>query len=690
MFIVNQIRYPHVKQHDRKDCGAACLSMISAYYGYKDNLAFFRKIICVNSEGSSIYGIIKGAEIIGFNAEALMGNANELIEGIKKGIVNCPFVARIKNKYNLYHFIVVYGIRSDKLIIGDPDNVSINKISIEEFTKLWEGQIICFVKGEKFKKKDNRQNYIRDSLNSILNQKKSVCLILVSSFFISFIGIINFYMIRKMISANFPISMITRMIIIFLFIYLSSGVIEVVRRKMLSTLSRNVNIHINTSYLNQLIDLPMCFHDTYNTGELMARFDDAEMIKEIVSNTIFAIILDSLSTIVFCGISVYVNIRLLIIAVNITFCFWVINILFSNKLKKISKELLECNAIVSDSLKETIDSAETIKVYCCQDYIKRMTSQRLLEYEIKGKKYADVEAIRKAFISFIGSAGTILVICLGLTIGEENGESYGNIFIYYYIMWGLINSLSSLINTQPLIQAAQISAERLGDVMFYREEGVGGEIKQLNGDINIKDLTFSYGWNKSIIQNLSLQIPKGSFVALMGNNGSGKSTLAKLLLRFYEGYEGEILLDDNDIRNYSIDFLRNNIIYAPQNTYIYSDTIMNNIKMGCDDISDDDVYYWAEIFKINDYICKLPNGYNTKLEENGNNLSGGQKQKIGLVRSMIKNPRILILDEPTSNLDMESEKELYDCIGKLRGEITCIIITHKILYDNYFDQTIRL
>ncbi len=246
-----------------------------------------------------------------------------------------------------------------------------------------------------------------------------------------------------------------------------------------------------------------------------------------------------------------------------------------------------------------------------------------------------------------------------------------------------LDPVKNLINLQPQIQTAVVAADRLGEILDFEAEKGENEYKKLNppslsGDVEFRNVNFRYGTRKLVLENINLVIKQGQKVAFVGESGSGKTTLSKLLLHLYKAESGEILLNRNNIEDIQIETLREKIAYIPQETFLFSGSILENLSLGLDYATLDDIIEASKLAQAHDFINELPLRYETRLEENGANLSGGQRQRLAITRAMLKKPDILILDEATSNLDSITERALDNTIREYCRGMTTIFIAHRL------------
>ena len=237
-----------------------------------------------------------------------------------------------------------------------------------------------------------------------------------------------------------------------------------------------------------------------------------------------------------------------------------------------------------------------------------------------------------------------------------------------------------MIGLQPTIQTAFVAADRLNDILDLHSEEIeeGGETLPVIDTLAFQNVDFRYGNRELTLEDISFTISKGEKIAIVGESGSGKTTLAKLLLRFYEPERGSILLNGGDVKELDLYALRRAVAYVDQNTFLFSDTIKNNLKLGNAEATDAEIEQVCKISRADEFIGKLPLGYDTPLDENGMNLSGGQRQRLAIARALLKKPQQLILDEATSNLDTITEASIKNTISQVNSDTTCMIIAHRL------------
>ena len=713
-------KYPFTQQHEEKDCGAACLSMISEFYGLKLLYARFRDWIKVDEQGANIYGIVTGAEMAGFQADALEGTSEELLEGIETGEIRFPFIARVVEEHLFEHFIVVYAIRKGKVIVGNPAKNKITRITIEEFMEHWLGEIITFIPSEDFTKRNERKGTFKKYFTYILSQKKLLLFVFLVSVIISVVNIsgsIVFEYIltesfeeetpnveleeygssrsvvagEKLSSKDMSGKIIEKVSLIFtnmdmvcvtiLLMYLLRCLLEILRGYSLAVMTKKIDIPVTLQYYDHLMDLPMEFHETRKTGELMSRFYDISKIRDAVSSATLTIMLDTIMAIACGALLCYMNVTLFIITVVIMVCYMVIVLLFRNPLRSVNYKLMEEEAQVTSYLKESIDGIGMIKAYQYEKSVKgklQKLYETLADSSVRG---SFIYQIQDSLISLTASAGVVVLLWVGTYLCMADVIRIADLFVFYYLLSYFLSPVSNLINLQPELQTAMVAAERLNDVMNAEKEQKNAgkeEIQSLFRDIQIENVDFRYGNRNPVLQDVNMTFPKGKKIAIVGESGCGKTTLAKLLLGFYDPEQGRILVDGKELHEYSTNSIRKHMAYISQDIFLFSDTIYNNLRVGDEKITDEEIRKMCERLGVNTFIEQLPMGYKTMLEENGNNLSGGQKQRLAIVRALLRKPDVLIMDEATSNLDTVTEDQIKKVLEEYSDDMTWIMIAHRL------------
>lgn len=707
------------KQHDQRDCGAACLSMIASHYGLKHPISKYREFTKTDQNGANLYGLCDAAQKLGFDAEALSGNIEELLDGIQKGEIRFPFIAHIINEDYMQHFVVVLNIKNDKFIMADPAKGKV-KYTIEQFAELWSGYIVTFEKTDDFQKGNYKGGSFKIFFSLLKGQYTKLTSVIVLSLVISVIGIIgsfvfeiiidDFYTANETIvcdddctdehehiteeTIDEPESILDKAVglvtnnasnfnlffICLIGLYVLQATIQFLRGYLISLVSRKIDLRLMIPYFDHIVDLPMSAVNTRKTGEYLSRFSDADAVREAISGATLTLLLDSFMVIV-CGIILYMeNAILFYISLVVIILYAIIIFIYKMPLENINRDVMENNARVQSYLKESIDGIETIKANRIEVVAKSKNSAKFTRLINSVFKNSVISISQDSICGLIELVGIVIILWVGFGMVLANQVTIGSLITFYALLSYFTEPIKNLIGLQPMMQTAVIAADRLNDILDIAPEEKdtkqGATITFDN--ISFSNVDFRYGNHELVLKNVSLKIDKGEKVAIVGESGCGKTTLAKLLLKFYSPENGQILIDSHALNSISTDWLRNNISYIDQNTFLFSDTVKNNLLLANPSATDKEIEEACKLANAHSFISELPFGYDTFLDENGKNLSGGQRQRLAIARALLRKPKLIIFDEATSNLDTITEAAIKDTIFKLNSNVTCIIIAHRL------------
>lgn len=727
------MRYPFIAQHDERDCGAACLSMVCDFYGLKLPLIKYIEAIKVDANGANMLGIVQGAEMFGMSAEALEGNCDELFQAIENNEIKLPMIARIITDSGFEHYVVVYKINKNRVLVGDPSD-KVRSWNINAFLHRWTGYVVSFRITDKFEKKNERTKSFLKFSKLISNKKKlissifliSILTTIISLFAAFLFGYVVYYSVYgdgTKISAEVTVEEHThehnhehtdgeetnyinevlnlffseesisslssqadeifssgnRVFISIIFIYIIQMLLLFIRCLLVSLLCKKIDIPLMMNYYNHLIDLPIKSISTRTTGELLSRFSDASSIREVISTATITLLMDTM-TVLLSGFVLYkINKILFFISLIVLLAYTLVILIYKRPTERINKKIMEQNAKVTDYLKESVIGIETIKSYGYEANVKEKTLSLFSNFVNRAFNGMLIQGSQEIIVGTVAHIGILLLLWTGSQFITSGVLSIGTMFTFYYVFTYFIEPVKNLVELQPKIQSAFVAADRLNDILDAGKEDISlKEVNNLTGDIEISDIIFRYGNRDTVLNGVSLHIKAKSNVAIVGESGCGKTTLTKLLMAFYSPEQGKITVGDKNIFEFSPESIRKRIAYVSQEIFMFSDTVYNNLKVGNPNVSNEDIETMCEKLGVDKFIKDLPLGYNTILEENGNNLSGGQKQRLAIVRALLKHPDILIMDEATSNLDTVTEQSIKSMIDNFSKDITCIIIAHRL------------
>lgn len=685
------MKYYCIKQHDITDCGAACLATICKQNGYKIGITKIREVAGTDKQGTNAFGIIKAAEQLGFSARGVKGNKDAFFSEF-----SLPCIAHVIINGSLLHYVVIHKITKKQVVIADPAE-GIVKLTPEEFfgeiheenkppKYQWSGVLILLVKNETFKKGDETKGLFSRFFCLLLPQKKLLLHIFVASLVYTVLGILGAFYFQELIDTVLPGGLRKTLMTLSIGVILLNVfkvILNAFRSHLLLYLSQKLDISLLLGYYRHILELPMNFFGTRKVGEIISRFNDAGKVRDAISGATLTIMIDTIMAIAGAIILYIQNGKLFAIAVIIVVLYSIIVLTFNKWYEKLNRIQMEDNAQLTSYMVESLNGIQTVKAYNAERKANLETEHKFVKLLKSIFNLCLAENLQSSIKTFVELIGGIVILWIG-GISVINGEmTIGALITFNSLLAYFLDPVNNLINLQPQMQTAVVAADRLGEILDLEAEKTDKEYHKLQpesiaGDIEIKNLKFRYGTRKLVLENINIKINKGQKVAFVGESGSGKTTLSKLLLHMYSAEEGEILINGNNIEDIQIERLRERIAYIPQETFLFSGTIFENLSLGLDDATMDDVIDASKMAQAHEFINELPLRYETMLDENGANLSGGQRQRIAIARAMLKKPDILILDEATSNLDAITERALDRTINEFSKDMTTIFIAHRL------------
>lgn len=701
-----------ILQHDERDCGVACLSMIAAYYGLNLPISQYRELTKTDKSGTNLYGLVNGAEKIGLKAEALSGTPDELEEGIANGEIGFPFIAHTVSEDAMLHYVVVYGLKHGRFQIADPGKGK-RRMALEQFFSCWTGYIVTFEKTGTFRQGNETKGRFVKFFAMLKGQYRRLALILALSLLISAIGILGSFVFQLVLDDLTPAyeegveshteeaghthrdespaeqlleSIATHtsdMNLVFcalIGLYLLQAGIQLARSYLIILMSRKIDIRLTLSYYNHIMELPVSSVMVRQTGEYLSRFSDTATIRQAISTATLTLLMDSLM-VVACGFILYTqNARLFYVSLLMIFFYAVVVLSFRKPIERSNRNVMERDARLQSYFKESIDGVETVKAARAEEQVKEKTTEEFYGFIDAILKNSIISASQDTLVGTIELAGTVVILWMGVSMALAGQVTIGSVITFYALLAYFTEPIKNLIELQPTLQTAFVAADRLNDILELKSEDMktGAVLPNEVSRWDFQNVDFRYGNRELTLHKVSLTLRQGEKIAIVGESGSGKTTLAKLIMRFYEPERGKILAEGQNINTFSLSELRRNIAYVDQNTFLFSDTILNNLRLGNESATEDEIKQACRISHAAEFIEKLPLGYETPLDENGANLSGGQRQRLAIARALLRKPQLLILDEATSNLDTITESGIRNTIFCLDSNLTCIIIAHRL------------
>ena len=468
-----------------------------------------------------------------------------------------------------------------------------------------------------------------------------------------------------------------------LVVMFTRGVFYYGQSYLVSYVGQRVIIDVRSVLFRKFQRMPLSYYDKQQTGTVMSYItNDVAVMQSAIVDNLIELVTESSILIGSLAMMIYLDWKLsLLTLMTIPLVGFAMKV-FGRKLKSSSTVIQERVAEITSLLQESISAIRVVKSFVRESYeIKRFEEQNWRNFQA-AMKNVKLSSLLTPTVEFLAAIAVTFIVWFG---GYEvvNGViTAGELVAFLTYAVNLANPVKRLSRVYAAIQKAMAAADRVFNIMDLEEKitDVPGAkpLPPIKGKVEFKDITFSYKEGQPALQHISLKAEPGQMIALVGPSGSGKSTIANLIPRFYDVDSGVITIDDHDIRQVTADSLREQIGLVPQETMLFSTSVMENIRYGRLEATDEEVIEAAKAANAEEFIKELPEGYDTKLGERGLNLSGGQRQRLAIARAILKNPRVLILDEATSALDTESEKIVQDALDNLMVGRTSFVIAHRL------------
>ncbi len=461
-----------------------------------------------------------------------------------------------------------------------------------------------------------------------------------------------------------------------------AGVFLYFQRKTLIGMSRRIEFDLKNEIYEHYQNLPLSFYKRNNTGDIMNRIsEDVSQVRNYLGPclmyglnliAIFAVTIPFMVA-VNLKLTLYSLLPLPLLALSIY--------LVNSRITKQSEKIQKSQSDLSTHVQEAFSGIRVLKSFVREKDSTQQYIDKSETYRVHAIGLSKVQALFFPIILTLIGASTILVVYIG---GEEviKGKlAYGNIAEFFIYLNRMSWPVASLGWISSLIQRAEVSQGRINEFLKVTSEVTNGTIRpnEIKGEIEFNNVSFTYpDTGIKALKNCSFKINPGDRMAIVGNTGSGKSTIAQLLCRMYDVQSGEILLDGIPLKKLEVSFYRSNLGYVPQDVFLFSDTIKNNIAFGTDNPTDELLIQASKDADLHDNIVSFPNRYNTIIGEKGITLSGGQKQRLSIARAIVRNPQLLILDDCLSAVDTSTENTILKNLNRIMDTKTSILISHRI------------
>ncbi|WP_294079167.1 peptidase domain-containing ABC transporter [Proteiniphilum sp. UBA5384] len=685
--------FPFTKQPDSMDCGPACLSMVCEHYGKRYTLEHLRENCFIGRDGVSLLGISRAAEKIGFHTVGGRLTFDKLAEKAP-----LPCIVHWKQE----HFVVVYGIRKNRkdcrISAADPGK-GLLTYSREEFCNNWistrtqgeeKGVALLLEPTNLFYEQEGdaapAQNRLKFLWKYLLRYKRFFTQLILGLFIGSILQLIFPFLTQAIVDTGISgkdIGFIWLVLIAQLMLLFSRTAIDFIRRKILLHISTRINVSLISDFFIKLMKLPMKFFDTKLTGDLLQRIEDHRRIENFLTNQTISVLLSAFTFVIFSVVLFIYNVPVfaVFLAGSILYGLWIM--VFLKKRRILDYRMFEQQGINRNVTYQLITGMQEIKLQGCEQ-------RKRWEWEDVQADLFDVNLQslnlrqgQEAGGILINELKNILVTVLAATAVINGNLTLGMMLAIQYIIGQLNSPVEQIMGFIYQWQDVSISLDRMNEIHTQRNEEDGSRtVAELPSErsIHVEHLCFKYDGARPdyVLEDIDLIIPQGKVTAIVGASGSGKTTLVKLLLGYYAPNEGRITAGTTGLEEVNLTWWRTQCGAVMQDGYLFSDTIARNIAVAGDGIDVERLRHAALVANIAEDIERLPLGYNTKIGQDGQGVSQGQRQRILIARVVYKDPPFIFLDEATNSLDANNERAIVENLETFYHDKTVIVVAHRL------------
>lgn len=680
-----------VRQEDLTDCGACCLKMIIKYYGGDYPLFHLKQLTHTDQFGTNAFLIKEAALKLGLNAKVVNGN----LEDIKEE--DLPIIAHVIPNKSYEHFIVIYKLDKKHALvtIADPA-LGKRVITYGDFFEISSSNFIFFDANKKLAKITSSKRINNLVIETFTNNKKIFVYIILFSVIFIFLNICSSYAFKFLIDNVYLYSNIDNLVfffIVFNFINVFKNIFQYIRINMINYFNFKLDKILITKLFNHLIYLPFLYYKNKSSSDVINRINDLIDVKNNLTKIFLSIVIDGLLAFSILIVLFKINFLLTILSLFLVLIYLFIIVITSPIYNYYIEEEKVKGSEVNSFLHSNLRNMDSIKNLHIEDYVSNKFVNLYEKFYFVNKKNTKFSNKVMFIKNMVHDIYFIFLYYIASKLIISDKFNLALFITYISLLSYFIDPIKNIIDLNFDIKNLNLSLKRVNELFdIKKEEFLVDEKYQKNvvkGDIEFKNITYSYNGYQNILKEFSLKIKENSRVLISGETGSGKSTIARILMNYFAPDKGEVLINNKSISSYNLINIRKDITYISQNETIYKDSLYNNIVLN-ESIIYDEFLNICKICKVDEIVNKHKFKYDMNLEEDGFGLSGGEKSRIFLARALIKKSSIYIFDETLSNIDVEKEKEILKNVFDNFKTSTFIVITHRLVNKKLFNKVYDL
>jgi ATP-binding cassette, subfamily B, bacterial HlyB/CyaB len=610
------------------------------------------------------------------------------------GNIGLPAIAQLNNGE---YAVLLRFDAGEHVLLGDPRNPRPQRLTQEQFEEMWSGRLVL-IKTRLRLDNPNRPFGLDWFVPAIWKYRKTLSEILAASFVIQLFGlatplftqvIIDKVLMHRSISTLHVLAVGMLIMIVF------EAILTVLKVHLMAHTSNRIDVALGARLFRHLLHIPLRYFELRRVGDTVARVRELENIRQFITGSSINVILDLLFTVLFIAVMFLYSATLTCVSLACIPLFVVLSVVIRPMMRTRLEEKFDRGAESQSYLVEAVTGVQTVKAMALEPIFYRRWEEQLARYVTASFRTSHLSGIAGALGQIIQKLSTLSILWVGAYLVMRGSLTVGQLIAFQMLSGRVISPILRVVQLWQDFQQVGISVERLGDLINTKAEPALNPNKMslpaIQGAVRLEGVRFRYQFDgPEILRNVSVEIPPGTTVGVVGRSGSGKSTLTKLLQRLYIPESGRILIDGIDLQQADPMWLRRQIGVVLQENFLFNGTIRDNIAIHMPGAPIAQIVEMAKLAGAHDFILEMPEAYDTPVGERGTALSGGQRQRIAIARALMANPRILIFDEATSALDYESERIIQDNLGRICKDRTVFIIAHRLSTIRHADTILVL
>ena len=676
------MKYQWVRQQSGEDCAAASLAIITKHYGRNLRINRIREIVGTQRGGTTMLGLKYGAQELGFIPKAIKA-APDILDELDK--FTLPAIIFWKG----YHYVVLYGQEGDKYVISDPA-MGIRHLERQEMVKGWQGFMMLLLEPDPalfstLVDDEKPVNPLDNLLKRLWSYRGLLSKLLPLNLAVGIIALANPLLLKYLTDSVLVEGAADKLTLVALgviLLSLTNSFFTWWQSNFVVSFAEELQKGLKLEFGQQVLNLPLSYHEARRSGTAIRRLSDIQRINSLVSQLVIDLPVKIFIGLVAVSFIVVYSWQMALVVVTIGGAMTLSTVAFRKTIRETTNRSFSVAGENAGLLAESFNGALTVKTTATAPYLWQEIQHRLNKEFKLNFRTAQIRIINSVFSQSVSGVGTVILLWYGSRLVFAGQLTIGQLIAIYGLQQSFLTLISTLVKF--VIDFTQVKAitQLLAELFEYTPENQGDEAKEFvtlepQAAIHCHNLNFHYPGRVKLLEDLSVTIPGGKVVALIGKSGCGKSTLAKILTGLYPLQSGNLTFGEHSLQDLPLDCLRQQVVLVPQDGFFFHRSIIDNFRLGAPNLTFDQIVSACKIARAHEFVSQFPEQYDTVLGAVAANISGGQKQRLAIARAIVNDPSVLILDESTANLDPVSEAEVLQGLLEHRQGKTTILISHR-------------